>query len=136
MTVDALACQLRSTACATGVNPDPETDTIVGELVALLTNDTDPVEFPAAVGAKLIVAVVLAPTATDLGKVIPLTLYPAAVTFAAEILTVAFPALVRVTDRLAVLPTATCPNVTLVGDAFNTGFGGAVAEPERVTGEI
>jgi hypothetical protein len=131
-----LACQLRSTACATGVNPDPEVETTAGELFALLTNETEPVELPGAGGAKLMVAVVLAPAATDLGKVIPLTLYPLPVTFAADMLTVALPVLVRVTDLLELPPTATCPKDQVVGDTLNNGLGGAVAEPESVTGEI
>jgi len=107
-----------------------------GELVALLTNDTEPVEFPAAVGPKLMVAVVLAPAATVRGKEIPLTLYPPPVTLAADMLTEAFPVLLKVTDLLELVPTATCPNDQLVGDTLSNGFGGAVAEPERLTGEI
>ena len=135
-TVDALAFQLRSTKCAIGTNPEPETDITAGELVALLTNDTEPVELPDAPGAKLMVAVVLAPAATVVGKVIPLTLYPLPVTLAAEMLTVAFPALLKVTDLLELPPTATCPNDQLVGETLSSGFGGAVAEPDRLMGEI
>ena len=117
-----LGLQFRSTACATGTNPDPESDITAGELVALLTNDTEPVELPAAAGAKLTVAVVLAPAATVRGKVIPLTLYPLPVTLAADMLTEAFPALLKVTDLLELDPTATCPNDQFVGDTLSNGF--------------
>ena len=103
-----LGSQFKSTACATGVNPEPETDTTAGELFALLTNETVALALPVAVGANLIDAVVLAPTATVLGSVSPVTvkaLLP--VTFAAEMVTEAFPVLLRVTVRLELLPTAT-----------------------------
>jgi hypothetical protein len=73
-TVDELACQLKSTECASGVKADPETDTTAGELLALLTNETEPDAVPGAVGANLMDAVVLAPTATVFGRVRPVTL--------------------------------------------------------------
>jgi hypothetical protein len=50
--------------------------------------------------------------------------------------TLAFPALLKVTDLLEVPPTATCPKDQFVGETLSSGFGGAVAEPDRFTGEI
>jgi hypothetical protein len=131
-----VCCQLKSTKWATGVNADPETVTTAGELLALLTNETEPLTAPAACGAKLMVAVVLAPTATVRGNVIPVTLNPAPVTLAADIVTEALPVLLRVTVRVAVSPTATWPKAWLLGVAPSMGFGTGVAAPERITGEI
>ena len=61
--------------CATGVAaPVPVSGRSVGEFDAVLTNDTLPFAVPVAVGAKFTINDVLAPAATVIGTVIPLTL--------------------------------------------------------------
>lgn len=47
-TDDELGFQLRSTECTTGVAPEPVNDAVVGELIALLTNETEPPIVPLA----------------------------------------------------------------------------------------
>ena len=118
------------------MNPEPEADTTAGELFALLTKETDALAFPGVGGANLTDAVVLAPTATVFGSVSPVTvkaLLP--VTFAAEIVTEAFPVLLSVTVWLALLPTATWPKFRLAGEALNIGAGAGVAFPLKPTGD-
>ena len=118
------------------MNPEPETDTTAGELFALLTNETDPVTLPGVVGANLMDAVVVAPTATVFGSVSPVTLKPAPVTLAADMVTEAFPVLLSVMVLLALLPTPTWPKFQVVGEAFSIGAGAAVAVPVSESGEI
>ncbi len=63
----------------------PVSTTAVGELLALLTNDTEPDTAPAAVGANVTVTCWFAFAASVNGNTSPLTLSPAPVTFAAVI---------------------------------------------------
>ena len=61
--------------CATGAAaPVPVSARLVGELEAVLTNETLPFAVPVAEGAKFTVNEVLAPAATVIGKLIPLML--------------------------------------------------------------
>src|SRR5262249_47711960 len=113
----------------------PETDTVVGELLALLTKDIEPDALPAVVGANLIEAVVVPPTGTVFGRGLG-TLDAGLVEFGAGIVAVAFSRFLRGDVFLELLPNATCPKDKLVGDTLNIGFETGVAEPVRATGEI
>jgi hypothetical protein len=77
--------------------PVPETVTVAGELLALLTNATEPDTAPAEVGANVTVAVTLPPAAIVVPVVTPETLIPAPDGLIAEMVAVALPAFVNVT---------------------------------------
>ena len=77
--------------------PVPETVMVAGELLASLTNDTEPETAPVVVGANFTVAVTLAPAATVTPLATPVTLIPAPVVLTAEIVAVALPEFVSVT---------------------------------------
>jgi hypothetical protein len=62
------------------LTPVPESDTVAGELLALLTTDRLPVTLPVAVGAKLAVKVVLLPALRVKGREMPANLKPAPAT--------------------------------------------------------
>lgn len=92
-----LPTQLRSTECDCGATPVPDSDTVAGEFVALLTNETDPENGPLIAGANLIVTVLVAPAAIVAGKVNPVVLNTPPVKFAAETVTDPVPVLESVT---------------------------------------
>ena len=66
------ACQLSMALCWTGAVPEPPSATVVGEFVALLTNETLPEAGPLLAGAKVKLALLLAAAASVNGKVRPL----------------------------------------------------------------
>lgn len=70
---------------------------------------------PVAVGAKVTVNDVLWPAERVSGKVRPLRLNPVPLAAAAEIVRLDPPVLVRVSDRLVLLPVCTLPKARLVG---------------------
>src|SRR5262245_57257593 len=98
--------------------------------------ETLPVTAPAAVGANLTENVTVCEGLRVTGNVRPVTVKPVPVTLACEMVTFCPPVLVRVSDRVALLPTVTLPNERLVGFAdrlpavtpvpvsgiFNVGF--------------
>jgi hypothetical protein len=94
--------------------------TFAGEFVALLTNDTDPLALPLAVGAKEIVAACVPPADNVKGRTRPLTLYALPVTLAAEIVTLPVPVFDSVTLWFAVAPIATVPYAIEVGDTLRS----------------
>jgi hypothetical protein len=110
----ALALQIEHGHVCVAVAPVPESDNVVGVFEALLATDTLPDTVPAAVGANFTWKVALCPAATVIGNVRPLTLYPAPVTFACEMVTLAVLA-VRVTVFDTLLPTFTLPKLREVG---------------------
>ena len=79
------------------VTPVPESDTVAGELVALLAIEMLPVTLPDEVGAKMALKAVLCPAVRVRGNDSPLILKPAPLTVACEIVTLPVPVLVRVT---------------------------------------
>ena len=85
---------VRDEVCAT---PLPESDTAAGELVAVLTTETQPEALPVTVGAKVAVKLVLWPAVRVRGSESPLMLNPEPVTVACETVTLPVPLLVRVT---------------------------------------
>jgi hypothetical protein len=107
----------------------PVSETIKGEFEASLMIVSAPEAAPAAVGANCTVSVLLWPTASATDGLPPVTLKPEPVTVACETFTVAVPVFVIVTFCVALPPTATLPNVTLVEPAERTplpGLEGAV----------
>jgi hypothetical protein len=107
----------------------PFKETIRGEFDASLITVSAPEAAPAVVGANCTVTVMLWPTARLVAGLPPVTLNPAPVTVACEMFTAAVPAFVTVTFCVALPPTATLPNVTLVEFAESTplpGFDGLV----------
>ena len=84
---------------ASGVcgTPDPDSDMLVGEFVALLVIVTLPVTLPAAVGAKVTVRATDSPAVSVSVGVTPPVLKPAPDTVTCEIVTLEFPVFVSVT---------------------------------------
>lgn len=133
MTEDVLAFQLRSVECGSGAVPDPDRLAVAGELVAVLTKETDPVAAPLAAGANVTVTCFVVPAAIATGSVNPETLNPVPVTFAALTVTELVPVFESVTVALVLLPTTTLPNETLVGETLSRAVGAAVAVPDSET---
>jgi hypothetical protein len=86
-----------------------------GELGASETIARLPLAAPAAVGENFTVKVTLWLGVSVVGKVSPVIEKPVPVTLACEMVTLDPPVLVRVSDKLALLPTWTLPNERLVG---------------------
>jgi hypothetical protein len=100
--------------------PVPLSETIMGELEASLITVRLPVAAPAAVGANWIWIVLLWPTAIVPEGFPPITLNPAPVIVACEMVTVAVPVLVTVKLCVVVFPTATLPKLRLAPLAEST----------------
>jgi hypothetical protein len=114
--------------------PNPERETVVGELDAELEKLMLPVALAATVGAKSAVNEALCPAARVNGRLSPLTEKPVPVTFADDIVTLPLDA-VRVADRLPVLPTPTFPKASELELEFSKGVT-PVPERERAVGEL
>jgi hypothetical protein len=123
-TVTSPTLRLAGLALMARLTPVPESETVAGELVALLTIARLPVALPATVGAKVTVNVALWPAATVRGRESPImlgpgvgeggclcgserppVLKPVPVTVSPETTTLALPVLVRVTVWVLLLPT-------------------------------
>jgi hypothetical protein len=87
---------------------------VVGELVALLITETDPLPAPDAVGVKTTLNVAVEPAAIVCGTLIPVVLKPVPEVVIFETLTVELPVLVSVTVCVLLLPTLTFPKLKLV----------------------
>jgi hypothetical protein len=94
--------------------PVPVIEIASGELEASLTIVKLPVIAPAEVGANWICIVLLWPTAIVPEGFPPITVKPAPVKVAPEMVAVPKPVLVTVKLCVAVFPTATLPKLTLV----------------------
>lgn len=114
--------------CWSEVVPEPLSVTVVGELVALLTNETVPLAVPLLNGAKVTVTVWLEPAANVNGKLSPLRLKPDPIRLAEETVTAELPVLLSVTALLAELPTTTEPYDSDVGEADRSALTGAVID--------
>ena len=132
-TVEVLAVQLRVTECWIGCVPVPDNETVAGEFVALLTNETVPEALPLVCGVNVIVTFWLAPAAIVIGRVVPVRLNPDPVKLATDTLTDDVPVFESFTVWLDVFPISTLPNATVVGDALSKYVGAAVAVPDRLT---
>ena len=106
----------------------------VGELPASLVTVTEPVALPVTVGANFMLSVAVCEGFRVAGVVTPLTEYPVPLTATVEILTAAFPVLVRTTDCVVLLPVATDPKLILVELALNWPV--AAADPVPVNGTL
>ena len=96
------------TECVADVTPVPDSEMLDGELVALLLTVMLPLADPFADGANVEVSVVVCPGA----RMIPLALLelkPAPATRTCEMVTLEFPAFVRVTFCVPLLDTFTLP---------------------------
>lgn len=128
-----LAFQLKSVECGSGATPVPVRVAVAGELVALLTNETDPDAAPLEPGVNVSVTCLLPPAAIAAGSVSPVTLKPDPAGFAAETVTEPVPVFDRVTVCVALVPTTTFPKETVAGAALSRKVGAAVAVPDNVT---
>jgi hypothetical protein len=114
-TLPKLALEGFAPSC--GCTPEPVSEIVAGELVALLTTLRLPVALPAVGGAKLAVSVKLWPAArvTAPGKL--LRLNPAPVMAACEMLTLAVPVFVSATVCRVEVPTRVLPKFRLLAPA-------------------
>jgi len=104
LTVDVLAVQVSVTECEAGWTPVPESVIVAGELVALLVTVTLPGSEPALAGVKVTFRVAVDPAAIIWPEETPLAVYPAPEMVTLETVTLEFPPLVKVTERLLLLP--------------------------------
>jgi hypothetical protein len=96
---------------------------INGELGALLVNETEPVTFPAELGANTTLNVVFCPGAILIGSVRPEVPNPAPTTLALEIVTLAVPPFCSVIVCETLAPAVTPGKLALVGVAESCGWG-------------
>jgi hypothetical protein len=87
---------------------------VVGEFVALLITEIDPLTAPAAVGEKTVLNVVVEPAAIVTGTVRLVTLKPVPEVVIFEILTLVLPVFVSVTVCVLLLPRFTFPKLRVV----------------------
>ncbi len=78
-----------------------------------------PLTVPLDDGAKAVLNVTLCPALKVRGRLRPVMLKPAPVAVACEIVTLVPPELVRVSERLLLLPTWTLPKLRLAGFAVS-----------------
>jgi len=97
------------------VTPVPESGMLKLGFKPLEVMLTLPLVAPLAVGENVTVNDVLWPAVNVKGKVRPLKLNPVPLAAAAEMVRLAPPVLVRVSDKLALLPTWTLAKFRLVG---------------------
>jgi hypothetical protein len=97
------------------VTPLPESGMVKFESAAVEVMLTPPLAPPPAVGENVTVNDVLCPAVNVKGKANPLILNPVPLAAAAEIVRLAPPVLVRVSGKLALLPTWTLAKFRLVG---------------------
>jgi hypothetical protein len=94
-----------------------------GELGASLASETEPVAFPAEVGANTTLNVVFCPGAMLIGRVRPEVPNPAPATLALEIVTLAVPPFCSVIVWELLAPVVTLGNVAVSGVAESCGCG-------------
>ena len=124
------------TAICGGVVPVAVRDTTVGEFVALLTKEADPLMLPLLCGAKRILTCWLCPAGIVTGNVGAVTLEPDPLAVAEETVTAELPVAVTTTFLVALFPTSTLPNDRLFGETPRVKVDGVVAVPDRATGPI
>lgn len=101
--------------CGCAAVPDPLSAIANGDPGALLVTETVPVAGPADVGANFAVNEVFWPGVRVTGVAGPVMLKPAPEAVACEIVILAVPEFVRVTDKVPLLPTTTLPKLPLGG---------------------
>jgi hypothetical protein len=97
--------------------PVPESAMFSGEFFAFDTIEMLPLAEPPPVGENVAVKVTLWFAVRLIGRVNPVIENPPPETFACEMVTVDEPLLVKVSDKLVVLPTCTVPKARLEGFA-------------------
>jgi hypothetical protein len=112
-----LAFQLSATVCGEIETPVPDTDTLVGEPVALLAIATFPFTAPAVVGANVTVRTAVWFGVSIKPAVTPLDVNPAPVVVTLEMVMFEFPLFFRVVVSALLLPVFTLPNGKLAGVA-------------------
>jgi hypothetical protein len=112
-----------------GVTPVPDNGMVRLGFEALDVTLTLPLALPADAGVNVTVKVALWPDVKVTGVVIPLKLNPVPLTATWEIVTLAPPVLVNVSDSDCLFPTVTLPNPRLVG--FDPNVPGATPVPDR-----
>ncbi len=95
--------------------PVPDKGTASVPFEAFDTIETLPLALPADDGAKVTLKLELWPAAKVKGRLIPLRLKPVPLAMACEIVTLAPPELVTLTDCFWLLPTCTLPKFKLEG---------------------
>lgn len=118
-----------------GCTPVPLNAIVAGEFVAVLTTLRLPAALPAVAGAKPTVSVKLCPAARVTAPVKPLTLNPAPLTAACEMVTLPVPLFVSVIVCVALLPTSALPKLRLLvlAESRYVCAGGAGDTPVPVT---
>jgi hypothetical protein len=115
-----LVLELRSAVAADAV---PLAEITNGELGALLRSEIEPATFPAELGVKRTLNVVLWPAAMFVGMFRPDVPKPAPTTLAAEIVTPALPVFCNVTVCELLEPAVTIGKVALIGVAESCACG-------------
>lgn len=93
--------------------PTPETGTVSVASEALEAKVRFPFEVPEVVGENFTLKLALCPAASVAGAVMPLSVYPAPLMLAFEIVRLALPVFVTVPEIVCVLPTVTFPKLRL-----------------------
>jgi hypothetical protein len=126
-----LALQSKTTEWAAAGTPVPASETLTGELVALLLIVTLPVWSPLDAGVKVVVKTVDWP-GLKMSPLAPLELNPAPAIATCEMVTFAFPVLVMATFWTVLVDTPTLPKFRLLVLEFNkrAEAGGTVSVAE------
>ena len=127
-----LGVQLSETVWLTAAVPEPESEIVVGEFVALLFTTTLPETLPVVVGAKATANDVAWPGERVRGSARLDTVKPLPVTLSEESETPEFPVLVSVTVCVALVPVARLPKLRDVGDALSCSVAATVV-PETLS---
>src|SRR5437588_6973366 len=122
-----LAIHERLTLCCTGATPLPVSDSVTGELPALLTNENVAVVVPDTCGRKVTVNGIDCPAASVVGREIPLNTNSVLVLVTEESVTEE-PLAVSVPLRTALEPSVTLPKLNAVGVNDNCPEVAAVPE--------
>jgi hypothetical protein len=118
------------------VVPEPANAMVKFEFEASETTEMPPLADPAEVGAKATPKVKLCPGDRAIGKLSPVTLNPLPVTLACVTLTLEPPELVKVSDRVALLPICTLPKLRLIEVAATVPGVPPLPESARVRLEL
>ena len=114
-----LAVQDNVAECELALTPDPDTEMMAGELVAVLAMVIIPARFPVAAGAKVTSNVAFCPGARIIPAETPCVVKPATELLTVEMDTLEFPAFVIVIPKTLLPPRATFPKVKLDRLTFN-----------------
>ena len=132
--MEVLAFQVNDTECCTGATPVPDTGTVKGDPVALLTIEILPLTAPATVGLNWMVRVRFCDGERVTGALPPVIVKPDPARLICEIVTLELPVFVMVTFCGAEdVPVVTLPKLRLMGLMLSVNVA-AIAVPVTVTG--